>query len=193
MDDQKKSGTVDLALVHYPVCNKNRETIGSAVTNLDIHDIARAAKTFGLGRFYIVTPYHDQQQLVREIVDHWLTGPGGLYNPDRREALSLVRVVDDIDALLAEVAGKGQKPALLATCAREHELSWSYSTVRKGLAQGRDFLIFFGTGWGLTSEVLTMMDAMLPPVRGSGEYNHLSVRSAVAIVLDRMLGDREGM
>ena len=58
---------VDVALVHYPVVNKNQEIIGSAVTNLDIHDIARAGRTFGVGTFYIVTPYQDQQKLVAVI------------------------------------------------------------------------------------------------------------------------------
>ncbi len=190
MDIQINSGSVDLALIHYPVCNKNRQTIGSAVTNLDIHDIARAAKTFGVGRFYVVTPYRDQQILVQEIIDHWLTGHGSHYNPDRKEALELIRVVEDIESLINKVSEGRRKPTMLATCAREQYASWSYSTVRNSLADGRKFLIFFGTGWGLTSEVLAKMDGVLPPVRGDSDYNHLSVRSAAAIVLDRLLGVR---
>ncbi len=51
---------VNIALIHFPVINKLGETIGSAVTNLDIHDIARAARTFGVDRYYIITPYADQ-------------------------------------------------------------------------------------------------------------------------------------
>ncbi|MCP4687771.1 MAG: RNA methyltransferase, partial [Desulfobacterales bacterium] len=31
-----------LALLHYPVVNKNGEPVASAVTNLDLHDISRA-------------------------------------------------------------------------------------------------------------------------------------------------------
>ncbi len=186
MDAQINGGRIDLVLVHYPVCNKNQETIGSAVTNLDIHDIARAAKTFGVGCYHIVTPFQDQQILVREIVDHWLTGHGSRYNPDRKVALSLIRVVDDIATLLAETAKLN--PVLLATCAGKQNVSRSYSTVRKQLEKGENFLIFFGTGWGLTTEVLDMMDGILPPIYGVGDYNHLSVRSAVAIVLDRLRG-----
>jgi hypothetical protein len=31
-------------------------------------------------------------------------------------------------------------------------------------------------------------DYILDPLAGAGTYNHLSVRSAVAIILDRLLG-----
>ena len=178
---------VDLALVHYPVCNKNRQTIGSAVTNLDIHDIARAGKTFGVTNFYIVTPYRDQQNLVREILDHWLVGYGARYNTDRKEALSSVRIRDDLKSLFDRLGDDGEKPVLLATGARRQHNSLSYEEVRQRIFNGEHFLIFFGTGWGLTSEVLDMMDGMLPPICGAGNYNHLSVRSAAAIVLDRLL------
>lgn len=178
---------VDLALIHYPVCNKNNETIGSAVTNLDIHDIARAGTTFGVSNFYIITPYKDQQQLVQEIVDHWLIGHGAWYNSDRKEALSSVRICDDLESLVDRVREQGGKPIFLATCARKHENSWPYQEVRERIFKGEHIVICFGTGWGLTSEVLESMDGLLPPILGFTEYNHLSVRSAAAIVLDRLL------
>ncbi len=76
-----------LALVHYPVKNKNGQTITSAVTNLDLHDIARAAKTYGVGAFYVVTPLEDQKELVEKIVSHWTEGFGRIYNPKRFEAV----------------------------------------------------------------------------------------------------------
>ena len=53
-----------VALIHYPVVNKNGETIASALTNLDLHDISRAAKTYGLEAFCVVTPLEDQKDLV---------------------------------------------------------------------------------------------------------------------------------
>ncbi|SVE60327.1 uncharacterized protein METZ01_LOCUS513181, partial [marine metagenome] len=37
----KTKNDVHLALVHYPVYNKNGETITSSVTTLDVHDILR--------------------------------------------------------------------------------------------------------------------------------------------------------
>ena len=100
---------VDLALIHYPVVNKNQEIIGSAVTNLDLHDIARAAKTYGVDSFYIVTPYEDQQELFRELLDHWLTGHGAKYNSKRGEALSSVQICDDLKDLLNWLPRNGRE------------------------------------------------------------------------------------
>lgn len=180
---------LDLALVHYPVCNKNGETIGSAVTNLDLHDIARAGRTFGIDTLYIVTPFADQQTLVRDILDHWQSGHGASYNPKRKEALALVRICHDLAELYELVQAKWQqKPTILATSARVQSNQLGYAEARQRIFAGEPHLILFGTGWGMTPEVLADVDAMLPPILGNGEYNHLSVRSAAAIVLDRVLG-----
>jgi len=184
---------VDLALIHYPVLNKNREIIGSAVTNLDLHDIARAAKTYGVDSFYVVTPYADQQELFGELLDHWLKGHGATYNSKRGEALSLIEFCDDLARLFESVTEKRQeRPTVLVTCAREkHPSVWPYQLVRRKVAEGESFLILLGTAWGLAPEVIESANGMLPPISGSGAYNHLSVRSAAAIVLDRILGARE--
>ena len=180
---------VDLALVHYPVCNKNGEIIGSAVTNLDLHDIARAGKTFGVDTFYVVTPFADQQELVREILDHWQTGHGAVYNVKRKQALDMVRICRDMADLYSEVEGKwGQRPRVLATSARQQEKTRGFAETRRRMFAGEPHLLLFGTGWGMAAEVLAGVDALLPPVAGAGQYNHLSVRSAAAIILDRLLG-----
>ncbi len=182
---------VDVALVHYPVCNKNQEVIGSAVTNLDIHDIARASRTFGVDNYYIVTPYADQQVMVAEILDHWLYGHGARYNAKLKDALELVTICDDLTALYAMASQKsGTRPTVLATCASEQGTGWTYDEARSRIAAGEHVLLLFGTGWGLTAEVLQQVDVVLPPILGAGQYNHLSVRSAVAIILDRLLGNR---
>jgi len=184
---------IDLALIHYPVLNKNQEIIGSAVTNLDLHDIARAARTYGVDSLYVVTPYSDQQVLFQELLDHWLKGHGAEYNPKRGEALALVHICDDLAQLFAGVTEKWQqRPTVLATCAREkHTRIWPYGMVRQKLAKGECFLILFGTAWGLAPEAIEAADGILPPINGMGSYNHLSVRSAAAIVLDRLLGERK--
>jgi hypothetical protein len=55
--------------------------------------------------------------------------------------------------------------------------------------EGKPVLVVFGTGWGLAPTVVESADALLEPVRGvREEYNHLSVRAACAIILDRLLG-----
>lgn len=183
---------LDVALVHYPVCNKNQEIIGSAVTNLDIHDIARAGKTYGVSNFYIVTPFADQQKLVGEIIDHWRHGYGARYNPDRQEAFSIIKVCSSLQDLYDDCTRQDrQRPLTLATSARlGHEKSLGYDALRQRLAKGEHCLILFGTGWGLAPEAMASVDAVLPPVGGSLAYNHLSVRSACAIILDRLLGAR---
>ncbi len=188
----KKTVQLDLALVHYPVCNKNQEIIGSAVTNLDIHDIARAGKTYGVNNFYIVTPFADQQKLVDEIVDHWRHGYGARYNSDRQEAFSIIKVCACLQDLYDDFTQHDQRrPLTLATSARPgHEKLLGYSELRQRLANGEHCLMLFGTGWGLAPEVMASVDAVLPPVGGPLAYNHLSVRSACAIILDRLLGER---
>jgi hypothetical protein len=183
---------VDIALIHFPVINKSGEAIGSAVTNLDIHDIARAARTFGVGRYYIVTPYADQQQLVTEIVEHWQTGHGAGYNPARRSALSLVRLADSLEDVIERVGNTyGRSPLLLTTSARVHENTLGFTDVRQRIDAGEPVLLLFGTAHGLAPEVIDKADYTLPPINGVTEYNHLSVRSAVSIILDRLLGVRE--
>ena len=48
----------------------------------------------------------------------------------------------------------------------------------------------FGTGWGLAPEVMARADLRLAPVLGPTDYNHLSVRAAAAVILDRLRGTR---
>ena len=52
---------------------------------------------------------------------------------------------------------------------------------------GKPILLLFGTGWGLEKSILNEADYVLDPIGGIGEYNHLPVRAAIAIVLDRLL------
>ncbi len=183
---------LDIVLVHHPVINKVGETIGSAVTNLDIHDIARAAKTFGVDNYYIVTPYTDQHTLVNEILEHWKSGHGSTYNPARKEALELISVVDSLDSVLDLVQkNQGSTPLIFVTSAQEQENSLSYEEARDRIGKDAPILLLFGTAHGLAPQVMKMADYTLPPVGGDTGYNHLSVRSAVSIILDRLLGNRE--
>lgn len=183
---------LDIALIHYPVWNKKQEIIGSAVTNLDIHDIARAGKTYGVNNFYIVTPFADQQKLVGEIIEHWRHGYGARYNNDRREAFSILKVCACLDDLYDDYTRNDlQRPLTLATSAQANKQNqFSYGALRQRLVEGEHCLVLFGTGWGLAPKVMADVDAFLPPVGGGTTYNHLSVRSACSIILDRLLGER---
>lgn len=180
-----------LGLVHYPVYGKEREVITTAVTNFDIHDISRCCRTFGLGGFFIITPLESQVELVERILTHWREGEGSLYNPTRKESLSLVKVFRSIDEADQDISRLHQRKAKrIATGASPYPNCIGYGELKRMLTDRETpFFLLFGTGWGLTREVKESSDYVLAPIEGKG-YNHLSVRSAVAIILDRLLGDR---
>ncbi len=178
-----------VALIHYPVLNRQGETITSAVTNMDLHDISRAARTYGAEAFYVVTPLAEQQELVRELVGHWTSGVGGTLNPDRKRAMELIRVCPDIQETVTEISLEFQcRPVIYATTARvlPDQLSWEKLRKKIEAPGSMDVLLLFGTASGLHSQVLDQADGVLEPIRGTGDYNHLSVRSAVSIGLDRL-------
>ena len=179
-----------LALMHYPVVNKNGDTIASAVTNLDLHDISRAAKTYGVRTFFVVTPLDDQKRLVERIISHWLDGYGARYNPKRREALGLIVVKTDFGEVLDHLRNRGEgPPRVVATSAQRLGLpSVGYEQFRGMIRNGRPYLLVFGTAWGLPEAFIQSADAVLEPITGGFDYNHLSVRSAAAIILDRIVG-----
>jgi hypothetical protein len=181
---------LSIALLHYPVYDKNRNLVTTAVTNLDVHDIARTAKTYGLYRYYVVTPLDDQQELALSIINHWQKGYGASYNPKRKEALDLVTVTDRLEFAVGELAKEFGRPVrIIATGAKGKLANISYGAMARLLEdQKQTYLLLFGTGWGLVDEVLSRADYVLEPIKGHGEYNHLSVRSAAAIILDRLLG-----
>ncbi|MEW6670249.1 MAG: RNA methyltransferase [Thermodesulfobacteriota bacterium] len=176
-----------VALTHYPVINKNGETIASAVTNLDLHDISRLSRTYGVRAFYVITPLEDQKTLVGRIVSHWVRGVGALYNAKRREALELIRIRDSLQDVTAHIgSSEGQAVITVATCARAAGDCLSFSDLRAKLKSGAPHLLIFGTAWGLAQEVLDTADYVLEPVTGATQYNHLSVRTAAAVILDRL-------
>ncbi len=183
---------LSIALLHHPVYDKNRQTVTTAVTNLGLHDIARAARTYGLFRYFVVTPVPDQRALAERIRRHWQEGWGAAYNPQRKEALKLIRVVATLDEARAELAESFGRPVkTLATGARNRPESISCPALAKRLREDdQPYLLLFGTGWGLTDDVFAAADAVLEPITGPAAYNHLSVRSAAAIILDRLLGER---
>lgn len=181
---------VYVALVHHPVYNKRRQTVTTAITNLDVHDLARLGRTFGVRRYYVVTPISAQRALARSIVDHWVVGEGGQRNPRRREAMLRVGVAADIDAALADVQEReGRAVELVVTGANFGEDTVSFAAARERIRTGdTPLLVVFGTGWGLHDEVVERSDWKLEPLLGYDDYNHLAVRTAAGIILDRLLG-----
>lgn len=181
---------VALALVHHPTLDRGGAVLATAVTTLDLHDFARLARTYGLGGVYATTPLEGQRELARRLLAHWVGGAGGEANPSRREALEGLKVVASLEEAVRDLEQRwGETPWLLATSARAGEDRISFADARAHLkGNGRPALVVFGTGWGLAPEAVAACQAVLEPVRGPREYNHLSVRCAAAIVVDRLLG-----
>ena len=183
-----------VALLHHSMRDKRGSVVTTAVTNLDIHDIARSSRTFGVRGYYLVNPLEEQQHTVKRIIGHWM-GPGGRnYNPDRSDAFELVRLVSWLEDAVADIERDcGVKPLVTVTSARRVEgLPWKKAAqLRRELPSlDRPVLLLFGTGWGMTDELMRKADLVLEPIMPEieSDYNHLSVRSAVAIYLDRLLG-----
>ena len=188
--DKVDYSNIHLALVHFPVYNKIGEVVVSSVTTLDVHDVSRVCRTYGAGNFYVVTPLKTQQELVERMVGHWMTGHGAEYNPTRKDALQQTKVIKSLDEVINELTEQsGEKPRVVVTSAKEVPNSIGYKSLREKLNKdGGPVLLVFGTGWGLEKNLIKNADYVLEPIKGNSGFNHLPVRGAIAIILDRLLG-----
>jgi hypothetical protein len=189
-----------MALLHHPMTNRKGEVVTTAVTNLDIHDIARSACTYGMKRYFILTPIAVQHELVGRILGHWQKPQSKEFHPDRFEALSLVKLVHQFSEIRSIIREEcGEDPEVVMTDARplddpKFSEPMSYADYRRILEEPgrtRPALIVFGTGWGIEKSFYPEVDRILAPIygfQGAEGYNHLSVRAAVAIILDRLRG-----
>jgi hypothetical protein len=186
------------ALVHHPVRDRDGQLATAAVTNIDVHDIARSSHTFGLEGMFVVTPIDAQRALVTRILEHWREGAGKRRMPHRSEALAICLPARSIEEAREVIRARhGHVPRVISTAARSDVgvPVLSFSALRSqleaaGPEQLQPWLLLFGTGHGLADEVLSAADVLLEPIHGVGEYNHLSVRAAAAIVFDRLFGAR---
>ncbi|MDK2971010.1 MAG: hypothetical protein PWP23_765 [Candidatus Sumerlaeota bacterium] len=182
-----------VALVHHPTVDKQGAVAATSVTNLDVHDLSRAARTYGAEGMWIVHPFESTHRYVERVLDHWTEGWGSTYNPRRKESLAYTRLATDLGEVAdrLEAAYPGQEVVWVATSARPWPNSISYREMRGWLADPNDtrvFCLIFGTGWGLHPCVLEEMDYVLDPIYGPSNWNHLSVRAAAGIILDRLMG-----
>lgn len=182
---------VAVALVHHPVLDRVGDTVTTAVTSLDIHDVARIARTYDAAPYYLVSPVEAQRGMVERIAQHWKDGEGYKQDHPRVSAMAQIRVVESIAAAVADLqATHGEPPRIVVTGARLSGDVTSFADLRGRLASGeaKSWLVLFGTGWGLTPSVVEAADVRLEPILGRAGFNHLPVRAALAIVLDRLLG-----
>jgi len=179
-----------IALLHHPVYNRNGRIVTTAIANMDIHDIARAAATYAVNKFFIVNPLEEQKQLAATLIKHWREGYGARSNPSRKEAFEKICIADSLEqAITCIESDLGKKPKIAVTGAALDANLVPWDVFRGFLREEKDvYLLLFGTGWGISREIITSADYRLPPLVGPSDYNHLSVRSAVAIALDRLMG-----
>ena len=179
-----------VALLHYPVYNKSRDIVATSLTTLNLHDLSRLATTYGTQGCYVVTPLRRQRELARRMIVHWTQGYGATYNPTRAEALQHLHVMETLEEVEQDILRRcGTPPRAIATDARQVAGSLSHAELRRILWQQPDvFLLLLGTGWGLSEELMARCPYILAPIVGCTDYNHLPVRVAAGILLDRLLG-----
>lgn len=180
-----------VGLVHYPIEDKKKDVVSTNVTNFDIHDIARAARMYGAENYYIIHPMKEQLMFVERVLDHWRTGEGSKFNPSRQVALTRLKTAESYEAALKDWGAADVMT--IATHARPIPgvETVSFRDLRSRMwDQKKPCFLLFGTGYGMTEEFMKGCSAILEPIRGAppDDFRHLSVRSAVSICLDRLMG-----
>ena len=187
------SSPLYLGLLHHPVVDRHGDIVTTSVTNLDIHDIARSARTYDVAGYFVAHPIPGLRALCERVAWHWQEGYGARSNESRRQAMELVRIEPDLDHVLAAIEeATGQVPVCVATSARDHGRPLiTFPDLRERLQENdAPHLLLLGTGHGLAPEVFDACELLLQPLPGASEYNHLSVRAAAAIMLDRLCSAR---
>ncbi|MCD4819075.1 MAG: RNA methyltransferase [Candidatus Cloacimonetes bacterium] len=177
-----------VGLVHHPVYNKDFDIVTTSITNLDIHDIARSCKTFGIANYFIINPLITQEKLLSRIQKFWNSEIAMKYNSDRVDALSIVKYAKTIDECRKNIKNQeGENPIIISTTALQRNGQIKFQDINSIMSP---VLLLFGTGNGLTEDIHKMSDFVLTPIKGVNNYNHLSVRSAVAIVLEKLTSEK---
>jgi len=171
--------------------DKTGKTVTTSVTLIDVHDISRSSKTYGADSLFVVHSSQTMRALVRTIKQHWDGDFGSRYNPNRQDALGVLSISASLDEALMQIERRtGKLPKIIATSARDGDDRVSYSDMRAKMTSSADsYLLIFGTGWGMGPELMARADYILKPIYGPTPYNHLSVRAACAIILDRLRGE----
>jgi tRNA (guanine37-N1)-methyltransferase len=201
-----------LALVHHPCVDRTGKIVTTSLTNFDVHDLARSTATYGLAAYHIVTPITSQREKAQHIAGLWLedeqarieaaraeTGRGSRAakapnSASRASALSLVRTADSVETVIAELTAEyGRAPLVVGTSAKAESFPAAprrspSELFAEASVDPSPVLILLGTGWGLADPLIPSVSRVLTPIEGVAGWNHLSVRSAGAILLDRLFG-----
>lgn len=166
--------------------NRLGEVISSTVDSFDFFDASRLALTYGVDRMYIVHPEPAQQALVSRLIAH---GQAQGRQDAQRGHFEHSVGVHDLQAAIDDVQARCQcRPKVVATTARSGPPKVGLGSLRDSLSPQRPQLWLIGKAWGMTQAVIDGADCVAASIDTGTGYNHLSVRSALAIYIDRMLG-----
>ncbi|UOD35015.1 tRNA (guanosine(37)-N1)-methyltransferase TrmD [Deferribacteraceae bacterium V6Fe1] len=184
----EKGVSLYVALLHYPMVDKHGDIVATSITNMDLHDISRSCRTFGVKNYFVVNPLEAQREIARRVLTHWQEGYGATYNPNRKEAFEYTIIKESLSEVIEFIENKeGCRPVLVATSAKDAP---NRAKLEPFLKENFDkpILLLFGTGWGMSEDLMKLVDVTIEPIKGAGSFNHLSVRSAVAIYLNKING-----
>lgn len=190
MNTTPKRYSLNVALLHDGMVDKTGKTVTTSVTLIDVHDISRSCKTYGVDSLFVVHSSQTMRALVRTVKQHWDSDFGSRYNPNRQDALGVLTIASELDEVLMHIERRtGKLPKIIATSARDGDDRVGYDEMRSTIEASDDsYLLMYGTGWGMGPELMSRADYILKPIYGPTAYNHLSVRAACAIILDRLQG-----
>ncbi len=197
MSRSSSMAPIYVGLLHHSMLNKRGDSITTAITNLDIHDISRSARTYGLKGYYLINPEEEQQRVANRIMGHWQSRGGFDYNPNRSEAFGQTKVVSWLKEAVSDITAiEDEAPRVVMTSARTVPgvKLLGFRAMRSEINETtRAQFLVFGTGWGMEEGLLRSADALLLPIRPDRDsgYLHLSVRAAAAIAMDRLLGAQD--
>lgn len=175
------AGKLHIALAHHPVKDRAGEVITTSVTNLDLHDMVRMARSYDLAKVWVISPIKAQRDKVLHMAKKWNQE---LSTHDRARGWQNLEVVSSIEEMKTMLG----QPALIGTSAAGgREGMVNASDIWKIIAS-KETVLLFGSGWGLTETALAGCDYVMNPILNESQYNHLSVRTAMAVVLDRVVG-----
>lgn len=187
----KRKAPLAVALMHYPTQDRVGDLVATNITNFDIHDIARACRVYGVDRYYIIHPVPEQLMFVERVLDHWNVGEGSKFNPMRKTALKDVRTAANLEDAMKDWGYPHARTVVTSARSVEGQKAFNFAGFKSVLeTDEQPYFLLFGTGFGLTRDFIKSCYGILEPIKGASpdDYRHLSVRSAVSICLDRLLG-----
>src|SRR5436853_424381 len=123
---------LSVALLHENMHDKQGKIVTASLTLIDIHDLARGSRTFGITSLFVAHPSPAIRKLAHTLETHWEEGFGATYNPNRKEALETLEIVSDLDEVIHKIDLRTKKlPKLIASSAKKGADRMTYPKMRE--------------------------------------------------------------